>query len=337
MTVNTNIQITNTGASHQARTPKTIGFSFAPGDWHPQNSDIYADRLTDGTAVGLPIQTDSISTHQDGSVRFAVLSLDAGALDAGQGATVRLATGPKRAPYAGVVADTAPGLVAKATIYGVQRTEARIGPNTVATVLAPNGAVFTLRLTANGTSHDYTMIAGDEVKAPYPEPYNGVVPNYGRIIAGLALRINNAGIFRARREGNGVGANARFCTLHAVDGGLGNQPRRCIGHHAGVGRALGAGGESDSCSLACIKRTGVQGQHGKAHAAILVRRNRVGLDWQAHGSAIRKSVSVDVAVLRVPVTRRERKPDGFGRARLVTGTRVGDLDVGVDCHGVISY
>ena len=104
MTVNTNLQITNTGAA-QARTPKTIGFSFAPGDWHPQNSDIYADRLTDGAAVGLPSQTDSISTHPDGSVRFAVLSLDAGALDAGQDATVRLATGPKRAPYAGVVAD----------------------------------------------------------------------------------------------------------------------------------------------------------------------------------------------------------------------------------------
>ena len=220
MTVNTNIQITNTGAA-QTRTPKTIGFSFAPGDWHPQNSDIYADLLAGGErATGLQIQTDSISTHPDGSVRFAVLSLDAGALDAGQEATVRLATGPKRAPYAGAVTDTAPGLVAKATIYGVQRTEARIGPNTVATVVVPNGAVFTLRLTANGTSHDYTMIAGDEVKAPYPEPYNGVVPNYGRIIAGLALRINNAGVFRARREGNGAGGNlsrknvCRVCRPH---------------------------------------------------------------------------------------------------------------------------
>ena len=94
MTVNTNIQITNTGAA-QTRTPKTIGFSFAPGDWHPQNSDIYADLLAGGErATGLRIQTDSISTHADGSVRFAVLSLDAGALDAGQDATVRLATGP---------------------------------------------------------------------------------------------------------------------------------------------------------------------------------------------------------------------------------------------------
>lgn len=113
MTVNTNIQITNTGAALQ-RAPKTLGFSFAPGDWHPQNSDIYADRLTEGVATGLPIQADSISTHPDGSVRFAVLSLDAGALDAGQEATVRLATGPKRAQYAGAVTDAAPGLVAKA-------------------------------------------------------------------------------------------------------------------------------------------------------------------------------------------------------------------------------
>ena len=55
----------------------------------------------------------------------------------------------------------------------MQRTEARIGPNTVATVAVPAGAVFTLRLTANGTSHDYTITAGDEVRAPYPEPYNG--------------------------------------------------------------------------------------------------------------------------------------------------------------------
>lgn len=49
MTVNTNIQITNKGA-RQARTPKTIGFSFATGDWHPKNSDIYADLLTEGGA-----------------------------------------------------------------------------------------------------------------------------------------------------------------------------------------------------------------------------------------------------------------------------------------------
>ena len=219
MTVNTNIQITNTGAA-QTRTPKTIGFSFAPGDWHPQNSDIYADRLTDGAAVGLPIQTDSISTHPDGSVRFAVLSLDAGTLDAGQEATVRLATGPKRAQYVGAVTDTAPGLVAKATIYGVQRTEVRVGPNTVATVAVPAGAVFTLRLTANGTSHDYTVTAGEEVKAPYPEPYNGVVNNYGRAIAGLALRINNAGVFRARREGNGAGGN--LTTIELADGTAGS-------------------------------------------------------------------------------------------------------------------
>lgn len=42
MTVNTNIQITNTGSA-LVRSPKTIGVSFAPGDWRPQNSDIYAD------------------------------------------------------------------------------------------------------------------------------------------------------------------------------------------------------------------------------------------------------------------------------------------------------
>lgn len=219
MTVNTNIQITNTGAA-QTRTPKTIGFSFAPGDWHPQNIDIYADRLTDGAATGLPIQADSISTHPDGSVRFAVLSLDAGALDAGQEATVRLATGPKREQYVGAVTDTAPGLVAKATIYGVQRTEARIGPNTVATVAVPAGAVFTLRLTADGASHDYTITAGDDVRAPYPEPYNGIVNNYGRAIAGLALLINNAGIFRARREGDGAGGN--LTTIELADGTAGS-------------------------------------------------------------------------------------------------------------------
>lgn len=199
--VATAITVSNTSGVAQAATPATFGFSFPPGAWDPSLQDIHA--AVGGTAI--PVQTDEAALHDDGSVRFAVMSLDAGALSIGQSKVVDLTTGSKRATYTTPLAAQTVPVVAEATIYGVQRTEAiysKGGPDFVA------GENVTLRLTKDGTDHDYThtVVAG--------------LLTGTDVADALAALVNAAGAFRARREGEGGGYQR--ITLERMDPLAGN-------------------------------------------------------------------------------------------------------------------
>lgn len=131
-----------------------------------------------------------MSLHPDGSVRFAVVSLDAGAMSAGQSKTVDLTTGSKRAAYTTPLAAQVVPVVAEATVYGVQRTEvicSKGGPAFVA------GETVTLRLTAGGVDYDYahTVVAGKVSGTDVADA--------------LSALVTAGGVFRARREGEGGG------------------------------------------------------------------------------------------------------------------------------------
>lgn len=64
----------------QSSVPVTFGQPFKAGDW-PIAQGLVA---TDSSGTSVPIQADDISTHRDGSVRFAVLSAKVSNLNANQ-------------------------------------------------------------------------------------------------------------------------------------------------------------------------------------------------------------------------------------------------------------
>lgn len=184
--VATTVAVANLSGGALTSAPTTFGFSFPPGAWQPDAHDIHA------AVAGAPltIQTDAHALHPDGSVRFAVVTLDAGAMSAGQTKTIDLTTGAKRAAYTTPLAAQVVPVVAEATVYGVQRTEvicSKGGPAFVA------GETVTLRLTVGGVDYDYahTVVAGKVSGTDVADA--------------LSALITAGGMFRARRESEGGG------------------------------------------------------------------------------------------------------------------------------------
>ena len=192
--VATTVAVANLSGGALTSAPTTFGFAFPPGAWQPDAHDIHA--AVAGTP--LTIQTDATALHPDGSVRFAVVTLDAGAMSAGQTKTIDLTTGGKRLGYVPALTAPAVNLVAEATIYGVQRTEVHFGVD--GSTFSVNESV-TLRLTLDGVDHDYTISV----------PADGTIGMSVRDALGAV--INAGGLFRARIEGM---AFTRF-TLERID------------------------------------------------------------------------------------------------------------------------
>ncbi|MDP1684479.1 hypothetical protein [Hydrogenophaga sp.] len=64
------IAVTSTSSSNQVSVPVTFGQPFKSGDWQHATQSLVAK--VDG--INIPFQSDEISSHRDGSARFAVLS-----------------------------------------------------------------------------------------------------------------------------------------------------------------------------------------------------------------------------------------------------------------------
>lgn len=185
--VDTNISLTNTSSDAYATAPVTFGFSFPAGAFDLAQNDLHASVA--GTEI--PMQMDCVSSHKDGSIRFAVLSLEAGAMSAGQEKAVRLFTGNKRAPHTAPLSVPVFDLVAEATIFGVQSVEVRLG-NASAYVL---GQTITFDFVANGTTTTYVIPVDSSMQI------SGAFTQYS-IGNAVAAAITAGGVYRARREWN---------------------------------------------------------------------------------------------------------------------------------------
>lgn len=97
----------------QASLPLTFGQPFRAGDL-PSSSGLIA---TDSNGASVPVQMDEVSSHTDGSVRFAVLSTQLSNLQASQPRIVNLFKAAKSASTPSVPADPAWNLQLEATIY----------------------------------------------------------------------------------------------------------------------------------------------------------------------------------------------------------------------------
>ena len=74
------MEIRSTSSQVQSVVPVTFGQPFRAGDWNHTITDLVA---TDNLGNSVPLQADDISSHRDGTARFAVLSTELVNLAAG--------------------------------------------------------------------------------------------------------------------------------------------------------------------------------------------------------------------------------------------------------------
>lgn len=107
------MEIRSTSASTQSSVPVTFGQPFRSGDWQHATQGLVAK--VDEVAV--PVQADEISSHRDGSARFAVISAQLNNLQPGQTKIVNLFAGPKTGSTPNVPADPNWNLEIEAQLY----------------------------------------------------------------------------------------------------------------------------------------------------------------------------------------------------------------------------
>jgi len=206
----TALQITSIDTALQSSSPVTFGHSFVAGDWVPGAHDLYA--RVEGSGAAVPIQTDATSLHADGSVRYAVVSIDAGSLAAGQSKSIELFTDTKRAPYAATLSAPNVNLVAEATIYGVQQTQISCGVQGGGAYAI--GEVLTLRFVLGGSTYDYSVTITSQMAE------NASVGGaFLKVAEAMAAAISAGGVFVALRIGDGQGYEKLWVEPAATNAG----------------------------------------------------------------------------------------------------------------------
>ncbi len=118
------IEIASTSNQQQAKVPVTFGQPFRIGDWKHQATGLVAkDNL--GNAVAL--QFDQISSHVDGSARFAVLSTEVPNLKPQERRVVSIFSGKEQKKATANTSATSPSYRMDATFYHPQVTRVQFG------------------------------------------------------------------------------------------------------------------------------------------------------------------------------------------------------------------
>jgi hypothetical protein len=167
--------------STQTAVPVTFGQPFKAGDWTSSQGLIAKE--SNGTAV--PLQVDEISSHRDGSVRFAVLSTQLSNVQAGQSRIVNLFLATKTASTPNVPADPAWNLELEARVYDGSN-------NVIATLVAQPQAQLKSQIAqaqgrrlSGSVASEYTVVTPFKNKAT-----NAVHPH---LVARLHTRLYEGG------------------------------------------------------------------------------------------------------------------------------------------------
>ena len=107
------VEVASASSQAQASVPVTFGQPFKAGDWQPASQGLVAK--VDGAVI--PLQTDELSTHRDGSARFAVLSAQLNNLQSGQKRIINLYRGAKSNSAPNVPANPDWNLELEAQVY----------------------------------------------------------------------------------------------------------------------------------------------------------------------------------------------------------------------------
>lgn len=150
------VEVASTADKLQSPVPLTFGMPLKAGAWKHQVSALYA---TDDLGRSIPVQADDISSHRDGSARFAVISALVSGLQPGERRVISLFAGGTRG-----IAQTLPAapdwnLEVVATIYSPQTVKVTFGNRSGQTAGTPfkEGETIGLSLTSQGVTEKYHL------------------------------------------------------------------------------------------------------------------------------------------------------------------------------------
>jgi hypothetical protein len=175
------VEVTGTATVTQASVPVTFGQPFRAGDWQHTTQGLVAK--VDGVAV--PLQTDEISSHRDGSARFAVLSAQLNNLQPGQSKIINLYTGTKTSSTPNVPANPDWNLELEAQVYDANG-------NVVATLVAQPQAQLAAQISSGSGRRLAGAVATEyTVALPFKDKATGT--QHPHLTARLHTRLVDGG------------------------------------------------------------------------------------------------------------------------------------------------
>lgn len=145
------VEIASTGGALQASVPVTFGQPFRAGDWKPTEGGLIA---RDNFNASIPVQANDVSSHRDGSARFAVFNLQVPNLQVGERRIISLFKGsPATAPQT-LQASPNWKLSLEAKIYTQQVTKVTFGDANGHTAGTPFLAGQTITMHINGGANE---------------------------------------------------------------------------------------------------------------------------------------------------------------------------------------
>lgn len=175
------VEVTATASVTQASVPVTFGQPFRAGDWQHTTQGLVAK--VDGVAV--PLQTDEISSHRDGSARFAVLSAQLNNLQPGQSKIINLYTGTKTTSTPNVPANPDWNLELEAQVFDANG-------NVVATLVAQPQAQLAAQISSGSGRRLAGAVATEyTVALPFKDKATGT--QHPHLTARLHTRLVDGG------------------------------------------------------------------------------------------------------------------------------------------------
>ena len=175
------VEVTGTATVTQASVPVTFGQPFRAGDWQHTTQGLVAK--VDGVAV--PLQTDEISSHRDGSARFAVLSAQLNNLQPGQSKIINLYTGTKTSSTPNVPANPDWNLELEAQVYDANG-------NVVATLVAQPQAQLAAQI-SSGSGRRLAGAVATEYTVALPLKDKATGTQHPHLTARLHTRLVDGG------------------------------------------------------------------------------------------------------------------------------------------------
>ncbi len=156
------VEVTSTAGVNQSSVPVTFGQPFKAGAWKHLTTGLIA---RDNLKQTVPLQADDISSHRDGSARFAVLHANLSNLAAGERRIINLFPGsPNTAPQS-LPADPAWNMEVQAKIYSPQVTRVRFGNRNGSTAGTPFLVGETIQLQLVGPRVETYSLTVDATQA----------------------------------------------------------------------------------------------------------------------------------------------------------------------------
>ncbi|WP_238530097.1 hypothetical protein [Alicycliphilus denitrificans] len=174
------VEVASTGSQAQASVPVTFGQPFKAGDWQFTTQGLVAK--VDGATI--PLQADEISSHRDGSARFAVLSTQLSTLQPGQSKIINLYTGAKSTSTPSVPSNPDWNLELEAQVYDTN--------GSITTLVAQPQADLVKQI-ANNTGRRLSGAVANEYTVALPFKNKATGATHPHLTARLHTRLVDGG------------------------------------------------------------------------------------------------------------------------------------------------